>query len=356
MWKVPTSLAEENDKVGFPTATRPPKHGVRGDRGRQHQEPPDQPQRVFTGPVPGRNPPEIDALTSSGHSSSTRHPPGDPRRREHDGERSGVRVLRSSTAYAPPFSSQKERPYTWTFRHGRPRLLLQAPGITPTMEVVWTAAYVLQDNKSGLQAIVIAHVDDLLWSGTQAMDKVMDEIIKEFKFGAIEFGDKFDYCGRTVEQGRDGTTVTCPNNAAKVRAIYLEPERRERNQIRSVVGSLNWLVRVCRIDIAYEVHRLQAVMQKALVEDLMPHKGMHFKYEAFDIHHMTIYSITDASVGADYDISKKGEPMADGKWLPVRETAAARAQQSGARRARNAPRLRVPQLCHSTSMPLYATS
>ena len=229
-----------------------------------------------------------------------------------DGESMMVRgAARESFAQAPHtlLPSQKERPYTWTFRHGRPRLLLQAPGITPTMEVVWTAAYVLQDNKSGLQAIVIAHVDDLLWSGTQAMDKVMDEIIKEFKFGAIEFGDKFDYCGRTVEQSRDGTTVNCPNTAAKVRAIYLDPERRERNQLRSVVGSLNWLVRVCRIDIAYEVHRLQAVMQKALVEDLMPHKGMRFKYEAFDIHDMTIYSITDASVGADYDISKKGEPM-----------------------------------------------
>ncbi|CAE7872935.1 RE2, partial [Symbiodinium necroappetens] len=70
------------------------------------------------------------------------------------------------------------------------------------------AAYVLQDKHHGLQGIVIAHVDDLLWSGSEAMDKVMDEIIKEFKFGALEFGDKFDYCGRTVEQGKDGITIT----------------------------------------------------------------------------------------------------------------------------------------------------
>ncbi|CAE7496741.1 TY4B-J, partial [Symbiodinium sp. CCMP2456] len=141
------------------------------------------------------------------------------------------------------------------------------------------AAYVLQDKHHGLQGIVIAHVDDLLWSGSEAMDKVMDEIIKEFKFGALEFGDKFDYCGRTVEQGKDGITITVPNNAAKLRPIHLGAERRrqkdhyvteqERAQLRSIVGSLNWLVRVCRVDIAYEVHRLQAVMQKAMVEDLI---------------------------------------------------------------------------------------
>ena len=175
------------------------------------------------------------------------------------------------------------------------------------------AAYILQDAQAGIQGLVIAHVDDLLWSGTTAMDAVMDEIIKEFKFGALEFGSKFEYCGRTVEQGEHGITVTCPHNAAKVRPIYVDAARRkqrdhyvteqERNQLRSVVGSLNWLVRVCRLDIAYEVHRLQAVMQKALVEDLIlcnqilnyvkktPHKGMFFFYEAFDVDDMTIYNL-----------------------------------------------------------------
>ena len=175
------------------------------------------------------------------------------------------------------------------------------------------AAYVLRDDKKGLQGIVIAHVDDLLWSGTEAMDRVMAQIIQEFKFGALEFGDKFDYCGRTVEQGEKGITVTCPNNAAKVRPIFIGADRKkqkdlpvteqERNQLRSVVGSLNWLVRVCRVDVAYEVHRLQALMQKALVEDLImcnqilnyvkktPNKGMHFKYEAFDTDDMVIYSM-----------------------------------------------------------------
>ena len=193
------------------------------------------------------------------------------------------------------------------------------------------AAYVLQGEGGRIDGMVIAHVDDLLWGGTPAMDKVMDEITKEFKFGSLEFGDKFDYCGRTIEQGTTGIKVTCPNNAAKVRPIHLDASRRnqrdfpvteqERNQLRSVVGSLNWLVRVCRVDIAYEVHRLQAVMSKALVEDLImcnqvlnyvkktPDKGLFYKYKAFDLEDMTIYSITDASHAADYDVSKTGEPL-----------------------------------------------
>ncbi|CAE7925767.1 sodA [Symbiodinium sp. KB8] len=111
------------------------------------------------------------------------------------------------------------------------------------------AAYVLQDKQHGLQGKVI---------GTKAMDKVMDEIIKEFKFGALEFGDKFDYCRRTVEQGENGITVTCPNNAATVRPIFVGADRKkqkghymteqERNQLRSILAL-----------------------------------GMHVKYEAFDI-------------------------------------------------------------------------
>ena len=193
------------------------------------------------------------------------------------------------------------------------------------------AAYVLQGEGGRIDGMVIAHVDDLLWGGTPAMDKVMNEITQEFKFGSLEFGDKFDYCGRTIEQGTTGIKVTCPNNAAKVRPIHLDASRRsqrecpvteqERNQLRSVVGSLNWLVRVCPVDIAYEVHRLQAVMSKALVEDLImcnqilnyvkktPDKGLYYKYKAFSLEDMTIYSITDASHAADYDVSKTGEPL-----------------------------------------------
>ena len=36
------------------------------------------------------------------------------------------------------------------------------------------------------------------------MDSVMEAITKEFKFGTLEFGSKFDYCGRTITHETEG--------------------------------------------------------------------------------------------------------------------------------------------------------
>ena len=128
--------------------------------------------------------------------------------------------------------------------------------------------------------MMVAHVDDLLWSGTAKMDEVMKAITEEFKFGTLEIGSTFSYCGRVISQEDEGIRVTYPNHAAKVKPIYLDYRRRrqrdcavtepEREQLRSVVGSLNWMVRVCRMDIAYEVnYYLQAIMKSATVNDLI---------------------------------------------------------------------------------------
>ena len=43
----------------------------------------------------------------------------------------------------------------------------------------------------------------------------------------------------------------------------------EAEQLMSVVGSLMWISRSCRPGIAYGVSKLQSVMKKAIVEDLM---------------------------------------------------------------------------------------
>ena len=192
------------------------------------------------------------------------------------------------------------------------------------------AAYVLRSPQGQVQGLVVCHVDDLLWCGSQEMQDVMGKLQQELRFGALEQGS-FSYCGRVLTQTPEGIRVTCPNTAAKVRPVHLAQQRRaqkdhpatdqEINQLRSVLGSLNWVARVCRPDISYELSVLQSVQKKAVVQDLLdcnrllryvqesPEVGLFFPYEALDFDKATILSITDASYAANFDTGKDGEPL-----------------------------------------------
>ena len=191
------------------------------------------------------------------------------------------------------------------------------------------AAYVLRDEE-GVQGMMVAHVDDLLWSGTAKMDEVMKAITEEFKFGTLEIGSTFSYCGRVISQEDEGIRVTYPNHAAKVKPVYLDYRRRrqracavtepEREQLRSVVGSLNWMVRVCRMDIAYEVnYYLQAIMKSATVNDLIICNNLRQEDPRLR-HLLQVWCLLGArhgdlqhhrrfSCGRLYDMSGSGEPM-----------------------------------------------
>ena len=110
----------------------------------------------------------------------------------------------------------------------------------------------------------------------------MEAITKEFKFGSLEFGSKFDYYRPNHLTGGRKHPNFLPDSRLQASQDLLRPMRTttkgcedygamQRDQLRSIVGSLNCMVRVCRVDIAYrsEMTYLQAVMQQAVVGDLI---------------------------------------------------------------------------------------
>ena len=110
----------------------------------------------------------------------------------------------------------------------------------------------------------------------------MEAITKEFKFGSLEFGSKFDYYRPNHLTGGRKHPSLLPDLRLQASQDLLRAMRTttkgcedygamQRDQLRSIVGSLNCMVRVCRVDIAYrsEVTYLQAVMQQAVVGDLI---------------------------------------------------------------------------------------
>ena len=192
------------------------------------------------------------------------------------------------------------------------------------------AAYVLNTADGGIVEIMVSHVDDLLWAGNDEMQKVMKNMQNKLKFGGLEEGDTFRYCGRTISQKDDGISVSCPTTV-KIRPIAMTSSRRaqrtskatdlETNQLRSVIGSLNWVSRACRPDIAYQLSSLQAVQRSAMVQDLLDcnhllahvqqtsDHGLFYKYHGFDFEKAVILSVTDASHAADFAQSASGMKM-----------------------------------------------
>eukprot|EP00439_Symbiodinium_sp_Y106_P068391 s2336_g11.t1 len=181
-----------------------------------------------------------------------------------------------------------------------------------------------------VKGMLLVHVDDLLWVGDSDMEAAMARVQKEYKFGSLD-QTNFKFCGRWLKQGPDGIEVSCPDLIGRVRPIHLEPRRkgqrdssatdREKSQLRSVVGSLNWLVRVCRPDLAYSVARLQSAVSRPLVQDLIDannlvkyvartkDKGLLYPANKLDFQRMAIIAIQDASYAADFDTSASGKKL-----------------------------------------------
>lgn len=185
-----------------------------------------------------------------------------------------------------------------------------------------TSAYYLPGPQGEVCGLLGTHVDDLLWCGGSAMSKTMMNVQKKYKFGAVE-GSEFKFCGRMIRLTDEGILVTCPNVLDRTKAIFIEPSRRlqrgaeatqaEIAQLRSVVGSLAWLGRVCRPDLSFSINQLQSVQGKARVQDLIQankvlnhalktrDKGIFYPAKPFLFEEAILISVTDASHAASLE-------------------------------------------------------
>ena len=192
------------------------------------------------------------------------------------------------------------------------------------------ATYVMNTPDGQIDGMLICHVDDIVWCGGDLTQAAMTQLQTKFAFGKIE-DTSFKYCGRMITQDRDGISVTCPYGLDKTRPIQVTPQRKscraapatndEQSQLRSVLGSINWVVRVCRPDLAYDTNRLQTCVQKPCVQDLLDCNALlrraqtssdvklFYGWKKFDFSQMQILSITDASHAADFDLSRSGERL-----------------------------------------------
>ena len=99
--------------------------------------------------------------------------------------------------------------------------------------------------------------------------------------------------------------VSCPSLVDGAKPIYLSPEQKKmknarapdqiKEQLRSVIGSLAWLARVCRPDLSYAVSYLQSNVSQATYSDAIfannivkvarasKNKGISYPLKAFPL-------------------------------------------------------------------------
>ena len=193
---------------------------------------------------------------------------------------------------------------------------------------IMIATYSYSDEKGDIKAIVGSHVDDLLWASKPEVDRMMEHVLKTFECGKIEEGN-FRYCGKEIVQDDDfNITVTCKQTTLKMKPIVIKQGRKasdnlnddEKSQMKSIAGSLSWMTRQCRPDLAYRTSKVQSMSSKGIVKDIRDankaidyaistaDRGLYFKAGVIDWNDMVNGCVSDASHGNESEeISGKVE-------------------------------------------------
>jgi len=123
---------------------------------------------------------------------------------------------------------------------------------------------------------------------------VIQEILGKFSVGKTEEGS-FRYCGRRFTQHDDFTVeIDAEENTRGIKPMLIDKSRKgtdvvtekELTSLRSVTGSLAWVARYCRADLAaYKVNELQRLCNpKATVSDLrLANKAVELAHQNQDL-------------------------------------------------------------------------
>ena len=115
------------------------------------------------------------------------------------------------------------------------------------------------------------HVDDLLYAYLEEGKETMDRLLSKFEVGSTETGC-FGYCGKQFTQGPDyGISIDVIDNTRQIGRILIGEGRAQKDkvtkgelaQLRSAIGSLAWIARQGRPDLAYKVSFLQTCVKSA---------------------------------------------------------------------------------------------
>ena len=187
-------------------------------------------------------------------------------------------------------------------------------GLKPSL--IFPAFYCLRNQDNKPIAVMTTHVDDLLYAYPPEGKEPMDRLLSKFEVGSTETGC-FRYCGKQFTQGPDyAISIDVIDNTRRIGRILVGDDRKQNDkltkgeltQLRSAIGSLAWIARQARPDLAYKVSYLQTCVKSATVTTLkecnkvvdlakatMNEVKMHFPPGILDWQDCGVLTVSDAS-------------------------------------------------------------
>ena len=178
---------------------------------------------------------------------------------------------------------------------------------------------------SNLEGVLISHVDDFVWSGTERFRMSVIERIKTIFKISEENTEAFKYVGIEIYQDDQGIHVDQKKYTEELQEIKIKSSNKEssdrlvnedeRKSLRSVIGQINWLATQTRPDLSYTVSELGSNFKNATIKHLMKanklvKKAKFNAYSLFfpklDLTNIKVRCYADASFGKLNDGGSQG--------------------------------------------------
>ena len=171
------------------------------------------------------------------------------------------------------------------------------------------------DKTKGPSGILGVHVDDGLCGGDKYFQAALQELEKKFPFGSKK-SQSFVFTGIEMNQLHDHTiTMSQEKYITKINPIHIQPDRkanlelpvteRERQDLRALIGSLQYASVNTRPDLASRLSFLQSDINKATIETLIQanktlheakrHKNTTIKIQPIPMDKIRFLAFSDAS-------------------------------------------------------------
>ena len=191
-----------------------------------------------------------------------------------------------------------------------------------------------------LEGLLVAHVDDFLWAGTDKFYKSVIVKLKQTFQISTEETTMFKYLGVHLKRTNNGIYATQQKYTEGLQELEIQPTRfkekdspindDEREMLRSVIGKLSWLATQTRPDLSYDVCELSTNLKNGTVELLMKankvikkakYNKVFLHFPPLDLDNLVVRCYADASFGNLPDGGSQGgvyvEVVSGSKSAPI---------------------------------------